>query len=184
MAEDKDNLRSSLGFTVDNDQFAHHSWYFRNALVRANYRNVAKGIDYTPVYLERFFRNLLFGEQWDLRNRYLHIHPTEEWKVQPNLASPEQVPEQVPEQARDLLHTNNPQILELIKVIGNEEFSLSQLMEKTGLKHRPNFIEYHLNPAITEGYVRLLYPQSPRHPRQKYLLTVKGQMLYQELKNV
>lgn len=168
----------SLGFTVDNDQFARHSWYFRNALVRANYRNVEKGIDYSPVYLERFFRNLLLGEQWDLRNRYLYIHPSEGWKVQPNLASPEQVPEQV----RDLLHTNNPLIIELIKVIGNEEFSLSQLMEKTGLKHRPNFIEYHLNPAIAEGYVRLLYPQSPRHPRQKYLLTVKGQMLYQEFK--
>lgn len=54
-------------------------------------------------------------------------------------------------------------------------------MEKTGLKHRPNFIEYHLNPAITEGYVRLLYPQSPRHPRQKYLLTVKGLALYNEI---
>jgi ATP-dependent DNA helicase RecG len=54
-------------------------------------------------------------------------------------------------------------------------------MERTGLKHRPNFIEYHLNPAIADGYVRLLYPKSPRHPRQRYLLTVKGQMLFQEL---
>ena len=78
----------SLGFDVDNDQFARHSWYFRNALVRANYQNVPKGIEYTPVYLERFFRNLLFGEQWDLRNRYLHINPTTEWSVQPNLADP------------------------------------------------------------------------------------------------
>ena len=74
-----------LGYTVENDMFAQHSWYFRNALVRANYRNAKEGIDYTPVYLERFFRNLLLGDQWDLRNRYLHIHPTEEWKVQPNL---------------------------------------------------------------------------------------------------
>jgi ATP-dependent DNA helicase RecG len=55
-------------------------------------------------------------------------------------------------------------------------------MEKTGLKHRPNFIEYHLNTAIVEGYVRLLYPDSPRHPRQKYLLTSKGLALYVELK--
>ena len=93
---------------------------------------------------------------------------SEEWKA------PEQVPEQVPEQARDLLHTSNPLIIELIKVIGNEEFSVSQLMKRTGLKHRPNFIEYHLNPAIAEGYVRLLYPDKPRHPRQKYLLTLKG----------
>ncbi|MBR3729961.1 MAG: Fic family protein [Bacteroidales bacterium] len=175
----------SIGFDVENDLFAKHSWYFRNALVRANYKNAVKGIDYSPIYLQRFFRNLLLGEQWDLRNRYLHIHPTEEWSVQPNLAdptntgqAPEQVPEQVPEQARDLFHTNNPLVIELIKVLGYEELSISQLMEKTGLKHRPNFIEYHLNPAISEGFVRLLYPDTPRHPRQKYLLTAKGVMLY------
>lgn len=76
----------SIGFTVDNSLFARHSWYFRNALVRANYKNAIKGIDYTSVYLERFFRNLLLGEKWDLRNRYLHIHATDEWKVQQNLA--------------------------------------------------------------------------------------------------
>lgn len=174
----------SLGFDVKNDLFARHSWYFRNALVRANYKNAVKGIDYSPVYLERFFRNLLLGEQWDLRNRFLHINPPAEWRVQQNLAAPEQVPEQVPEQAteQDLLHTNNQLIIELINTIGNEELSISQLMEKVGLKHRPNFIEYHLNPAISEGYVRLLYPKSPRHPRQKYLLTVKGLALYNELK--
>ncbi len=63
--------------------FALHSWYFRNALVRANYRNVKQGIDYTPLYLVRFFRNLLLGEQWDLRSRYLHIHATGEWGAQP-----------------------------------------------------------------------------------------------------
>lgn len=147
-----------------------------------------KGIDYTPIYLERFFRNLLLGELWDLRNRYLHINPTQEWSVQPNLAHPssteqvpEQAPEQAPEQVRDLLHTKNPLIIELIKTIGDEELSISQLMEKTGLKHRPDFIEYHLAPSIAEGYVRLLYPDKPRHPRQRYHLTVKGQALYQEL---
>lgn len=75
-----------IGFKVENDMFADHSWYFRNALVRANYRSAVEGIDYSPQYLERFFRNLLLGEQWDLRNRYLHIHPTAEWSVQPNLA--------------------------------------------------------------------------------------------------
>lgn len=51
------------------------------------------------VYLERFFRNLLLGEQWDLRNRYLHINPPAEWSVQPNLGNPtiiRQVTPQVP----------------------------------------------------------------------------------------
>ena len=81
----------SLGYEVNNEMFAKHSWYFRNALVRANYRNINKDIEYSPIYLVRFFRNLLLGESWVLKNRYLHIDPTDEWKVQPRLATP-QVP--------------------------------------------------------------------------------------------
>ncbi len=81
----------SLGYEVNNELFAKHSWYFRNALVRANYRNINKDIEYSPIYLVRFFRNLLLGESWVLKNRYLHIDPTDEWKVQPRLATP-QVP--------------------------------------------------------------------------------------------
>ena len=174
----------SLGFDVNNDLFAKHSWYFRNALVRANYHNIAKGIDYTPIYLERFFRNLLLGEQWDLRNRYLHIHPTKEWSVQPNLATPSSTPAstpQVPPQLQDKLHTDNLLIIRLIKVIGQEQLSIKQMLEGVGLKDRMNFLKYNLNPAIAEGFVRMLYTQSPRHPRQKYLLTAKGMALYNEL---
>ena len=78
----------SIGFEANNDMFARHSWYFRNALVRANYKNARLGIDYTPVYLERFFRNLLLGDKWDLRNRYLHVSAGHEWSVQPNLSGP------------------------------------------------------------------------------------------------
>ena len=119
-----------------------------------------------------------------IRSCYLHIHPTAEWSVQPNLAAPtstKKVPEQPPEQVRDLFHTNNPLIVELIKIIGLKAYSISQLMEILALKHRPNFSEYHLDPAISDGYVRMLYSQSPRHPCQKYLLTVKGLTLYNEL---
>lgn len=176
----------SLGFDVDNDQFARHSWYFRNALVRANYQNVPKGIEYTPVYLERFFRNLLFGEQWDLRNRYLHIHPTTEWSVQPNLADPtstRQAPDKYPTSTRqvsDKLHTTNTNIIQLIQVIGEKELSVKEMVSLVELKDRENFLQQYLNPAIDEGFVRLLYPQSPRHPRQKYLLTVKGLALYKQ----
>lgn len=88
----------SIGFEVNNDMFALHSWYFRNALVRANYKNARLGIDYTPVYLERFFRNLILGDKWDLRNRYLHVSASEEWKNQPNLSDPtstRQVPDKL-----------------------------------------------------------------------------------------
>jgi len=65
---------------VDNDLFAEESWYFRNALVRANYHNYAKGVDYEPRFLQLFFRNLLMGEKNELRNRHMLIDLPEEWK--------------------------------------------------------------------------------------------------------
>ena len=176
-----------LGFNVENDMFAEHSWYFRNALVRANYRNAVKNIDYNFVYLERFFRNLLLGEGWDLRNRYLHIHTTEEWKTQPNLAtrtSTPQVPHKYPTstpQVNDKLHTDNHNIILLIQVIGNEEKTVKEMMMAIGLKDRKSFIYTYLEPAINNGYARMLYPDSPRHPRQKYLLTAKGQAFFKAL---
>lgn len=176
----------SLGFNVENDLFARHSWYFRNALVRANYKNVVKGVEYSTIYLERFFRNLLLGEQWDLRNRYLHIHPTKEWSVQPILSAPEQVPDKYPtstQQVQDKLHTENPNITNLVCKVGERELSVKEMMLAMGLKDRENFLTLYLNPAITDGFIRLLYPQSPRHPRQKYLLTVKGLALYNETKS-
>ena len=177
----------SIGFKVDNSLFAHHSWYFRNALVRANYKNALKGIDYTPVYLERFFRNLLLGEKWDLRNRYLHVHATDEWKVQPNLtnnASTPQVRDNHPTstpQVKDKLHISNTCIRELVKIIGDKELSVKEMLAAIGLKERKNFLSLYLNPAISEGYVCLLYHSSPRHPRQKYLLTVKGLAVYDKM---
>ena len=54
-------------------------------------------------------------------------------------------------------------------------------MEKLSLKDRKNFLEYHLNPAIADGYIRMLYPDTPRHPRQRYLLTVKGLFVYAKI---
>ena len=174
----------SLGFDVNNDPFARHSWYFRNALVRANYRNVAKRIDYTPVYLERFFRNLLLGEQWDLRNRYLHIHPTEEWRAQPNLegaTSTRQARGKAPDKLPGKFNANSQYIKNLIKLVGGNEMSIKEMLTGLGLKDRESFMNVYLNPAIKEKFIRQLYPKSPRHPRQKYLLTVKGLALYNEL---
>lgn len=178
-----------IGFQVNNDMFADHSWYFRNALVRANYRNAVKGIDYAPVYLERFFRNLLLGEQWDLRNRYLHIHPSQEWSVQPNLADPTSTassPDKYPTSTRqvsDKLHTNNANIIKLVCTINDKQFSVKEMLVEMGLKDRESFLNLYLSPAIGEGFVRMLYPDSPRHPRQKYLLTAKGLAFVNELKN-
>lgn len=170
----------SLGFSVNNDLFDRYSWYFRNALVRANYRNVQKGINAEPLFLIRFFRNLLLGETNELKNRYMIINPPEEWKNP--TSTPTSTPISTPASStQGLLQTDNPFIQNLVKVIGNSQCGIKDMLEGVGLKDRKNFLEYHLIPAISEGYVRLLYPDKPRHPRQKYLLTVKGQMLYQEL---
>ena len=64
----------TLGFTVTNDMFADHAWYFRNALVRANYQNLKLGVYRTTEYLEYFLRNLLLDEDHVLSNRSMHIH--------------------------------------------------------------------------------------------------------------
>ena len=63
----------SLGFEVSNTLFADNSWYFRNALVRANYADIQKGIYEDKSYLEMFFRNLILGEDNDMKNRHLLI---------------------------------------------------------------------------------------------------------------
>ena len=67
-------------------------------------------------------------------------------------------------------------------MVGEQELSIKEMMSGVNLKGRNNFLNLYLNPAMAEGYIRQLYPQSPRHPRQKYLLTVKGVALFNELK--
>ena len=65
-----------LGFDLTNEPFAEYAKYFRNALVRANYQNYEKGIEETTEFLELFLRNVLYGEQNELKKRYEHI----DWK--------------------------------------------------------------------------------------------------------
>ena len=171
----------SCGFNVNNELFADNSWYFRNALVRANYRNPQKGIQPDKSFLVKFFRNLLLGENNDLKNRYMLINLPEEWK-QPTTIG--QVPHKYPtstSQVQDKLNTDNPNVIRLVQVVGEKELSVKEIMDRLGLKDRKNILNLYLTPSMKEGYIRQLYPQSPRHPRQKYLLTVKGLALYNEL---
>ena len=163
----------SMGFDVNNDLFAAHSWYFRNALVRANYRNYQKKVEPDFQFLEQFFRNLLLGEQNELKNRYLLIQLPENFP-----ASTRQTHDKHPTSTRqvpDKFSAGNPRILDLIRVLGDKELSLKELLVLLSLKDRESFRKSYLNPAIQSGFVRCLYPDSPRHPRQKYLLTEKGQ---------
>lgn len=167
----------SMGFNVENDLFANHSWYFRNALVRANYQNVQKGIKREPVYLERFFRNLLMEENNELKNRFMLVNAPESIENTPT-STPTSAPASTPTNFERLLHVDNENIKRLITAIANNKLSVKEMMAAIGLKNRENFMEYSLNPAIKEGFVSMLYPDKPRHPRQKYLLTVKGLAVY------
>ena len=72
----------TFGFSVENDVFQKHSWYFRNALVRANYNDWKNGVYSTTKYLENFFSNLLLGTSYELKNRYTHIDYDETDTVQ------------------------------------------------------------------------------------------------------
>ena len=112
----------------------------------------------------------------------MHIHPTEEWRIQPNLATP-QVPDKSPDKSPDKFNTKNQYVKNLVKIVGTNELSVKEMLSGLGLKDRESFLDVYLNPAIKGKFVRLLYPNSPRHPRQKYLLTVKGLTLYNEIKD-
>lgn len=72
----------TFGFSVNNDAFEKNSWYFRNALVRANYNNLQKGVHSTTKFLEMFFSNLLLDTHYELKNRFMHIDYVGESKSQ------------------------------------------------------------------------------------------------------
>lgn len=168
----------SIGFKVDNDLFADNSWYFRNALVRANYRNPSKGIEPNKSFLIKFFRNLLLGEHHELKNRYMLVGYNDVDAA--STSTHTSIHTSTHASSGDLLSNLSENIKRLLVTIGTGEKSVKEMMEAVGLKNRPNFLEYSLTPAITEGLVKMKYPNSPRHPRQKYLLTVKGLMVYDD----
>ena len=160
----------SLGYEVNNEMFAKHSWYFRNALVRANYRNIQKGIDYSPIYLVRFFRNLLLKDGWVLKNRYLHIRPTDEWKEQPRIGTP-QVPRKLSSSTPQVPHKFSQHVETLILSFNDEYMTSAEIMGSIGLKDRKSFSELYLNAALSEKAIERKYPNTPRHPRQLYRMT-------------
>ena len=164
----------SCGFTVNNELFADNSWYFSNALVRANYRNQQKGIQPDKSFLVKFFRNLLLGEDNELKNCYMLIGYKDSEK------DTRTTTHTTTHTTSNDIQPSSDNVKRLILSIGKEEMSVKNMMEAVGLKNRPNFLDYSLTPAINEGFVCMKYPDNPHHPRQKYLLTVKGLMLLDE----
>ena len=173
----------SLGYEVNNEMFAKHSWYFRNALVHANYRNIQKGIDYSPIYLVRFFRNLLLKDSWVLKNRYLHIRPTDDWKEQPRIGTP-QVPRKLSSNTPQVPHKFSQHVETLVKCMGDTYMSSAEIMKSLGLKDRKSFSELYLNVALSENAIERKYPDTPKHPRQQYRLTPQAKVWKENNKGV
>lgn len=175
----------SCGFDVNNDLFESNSWYFRNALVRANYNNPMKGGPRNRSFLIRFLQNLLMGEHHELKNRYMLIGDAESsTHASTHTSKDENTHISTRTSTGNILLPKSENVRILVSALGSAEMNVKEMMNAVGLKNRPNFMDYSLTPAITEGYIRMLYPDSPRHPRQRYLLTVKGTMVYSQMQKL
>lgn len=153
----------SLGYDVTNDIFANNAWYFRNALVRANYNNHSKGIHETTEYLELFLRNLILKENNPLHNRDLHISDkihskqTAEW-------SSSQDGGQV--SGQDKMHS----LIEFCSVPRTRE----EMQAFYGIASRDYFRVNILKPLLESGELRMTIPDKPNSRNQKYIKNNKS----------
>lgn len=115
----------TFGFRVNNDAFEKNSWYFRNALVRANYNNIQKGIHSTTKFLEMFFFNLLLDTNYELKNRYMHI----DYADGSNLQS---VNSKVSKSQFDTLDCTLEEVAILELIAKNPNVKQQELVEATG----------------------------------------------------
>ena len=111
------------------------------------------------LYLVKFFRNLLLGENNELKNRYMLIGYKDDendthtsTRTSTHTSSIE-------------IHSSSENVTRLVLAIGKEEMSVKSMMEAVGLKNRPNFMDYSLTPAIREGFVCMKYPGSQVGPQ-------------------
>ena len=115
----------TFGFRVNNDAFEKDSWYFRNALARANYTNLQKGVHSTTKFLEMFFGNLLLGANYELRNRYMHIDYTDGSTFQSAISK-------VPKGQSGTLGCSLEELAVLELITKNPAIKQSELAEQTG----------------------------------------------------
>ena len=124
----------SIGISATNDMFKEHSWYFRNALVRANYHNAIKGIESTTEYLVLFLRNLIIGENNELKNRYLHVR-WNDTKPQNDASKPQN---EVSKDSKPQNNTSKPHLTVKEKSVvdimtGNPRVSIDEIARMTGI---------------------------------------------------
>jgi hypothetical protein len=105
----------------------------------------------------------------------MHIHYAETGQVSGQRSG------QAAGQVEGKIELPDENICALVRALGAGQMSVRELMAAVGLKGRDNFVSKHLNPAVSGGYLCLLYPDSPRHPRQKYRLTPRGCLVWDRL---
>lgn len=115
----------TFGFRVNNDAFRENSWYFRNALVRANYNDLQKGIHSTTKFLELFFANLLLGTDHELKNRYMHVDFVDE-------STSQSINPKVSKYQFDTLDCTLEELAVLELVAKNPTMKQQELVEATG----------------------------------------------------
>ena len=114
----------TFGFKVNNDVFEKNSWYFRNALVRANYNDLQNGVHATTKFLELFFSNLILGTEYELKNRYMHVDC-----VNVNFQS---VSPKVPKSQFDTLECTLEELAILKLLYKNPSIKQKELVAETG----------------------------------------------------
>lgn len=114
----------TFGFKVNNDAFEKNSWYFRNALVRANYNDLQNGIHATTKFLEMFFSNLILGTEYELKNIYMHVD-----YVDDNFQS---VIPKVPKSQFDTLECTLEELAVLKLIYKNPSIKQKELVAETG----------------------------------------------------
>ena len=113
----------TFGFDVNNETFEHHSWYFRNALVRANYNDWKNGVHATTKFLEQFFSNLLMGTEHELKNRYMHLDYAEEFQS---------VNSKILKCQNDTLECTLEELAILQLIIENNKIKQNEIVKRTG----------------------------------------------------
>ena len=156
-----------FGFDVTNDIFAKNAWYFRNALVRANYTNIEKGVYETTEYLELFLKNLILKENNELKNRYLHISLHKKVDIDNKKVNIEN--EKVDIDSLKLTAKLRKNILSLYNILFKKEyFGRNEIMNI--LKMSPSGASKLISKLLE---LKVILPIS-NHGKGKYIFNIKG----------
>jgi len=144
----------TFGFEINNDAFEKYSWYFRNALVRANYNDLKNGVHATTKFLEMFFSNLLMGTKNELKNRYLHVGYVPE-QVEKEFQSANSEISKCQNGTLDgTLKISSDELTLLERIISNPMITQVKLAEETGKSVRT--IKREMTELKEKGYLRRL----------------------------